>query len=764
VLDPGLTQASTARPGSRSLDAPLPLDAVITTSELNMRTLRDRDLAAEHLAMTELMEEMASAAGTTASDRIIRRLVDTTLRLCEADCAGMSMLEVDGGDEVFRWRAIAGRWAHLTGGTIDRHRSACGVVVQRNAPVLMERPQRYYGALPGGEAIAEMLMIPFHFEDRPVGTLWVVSLENRNRRRFDSEDLRLLTSLARFAAIAYRLTLTQDRVAQLRLEADLADSRLLQAISAELITENDEKGFRERLLDAAISIMHSDCASLQMFKEDAGGGHFELIAHRGFSQEAIDRWESVDSTTLTTCGEALRSGSRVVVPDLTKCEFMAGSEDLAVYLASGIRAAQSTPLLSRGGRLMGAFSTHWRSVHAPSDRDLRLLDILARQAADLLDRMLSEERLRDSDRRKEEFLATLAHELRNPLAPILNAVQYLELVAPVAPEMRWAREVIVRQTSHLTRLVDDLLDVSRINRGRLEIRKEQIDLARVLRTAMETTQPFLEQRRQTCRVALPAATLTVDADPMRLAQVFANLINNAAKFSSEGGTIELTVEASGEEVFVRVRDHGIGIEADDLPTIFDLFRRVRPSYEHDQGGLGIGLTLVKRLVEMHGGTVSASSAGPGLGSEFVVQLPVVATVDRAPLETSDSLGYGRSQLRVLVVDDHEDGARSMRRLLSVLGYDVRQAADGLEGLAAAEEFRPDVILLDIAMPKLDGYEVARRLRKEPWGEHMVLIAVTGWGKDSDKLRAADAGFDFHLTKPVDVGELTRALARAGVAM
>jgi signal transduction histidine kinase/CheY-like chemotaxis protein len=743
--------------GAPSPDALLPLEAVIITAELSRRTLRDRDLAAEHQAMTELMEDMATAEGGSASDRILRRLVETTCCLCHAHAAGISMLEMDGDREVFRWQAIAGRWAHLTGGTIETGRSSCGLVVQRNAPVLVAQPHRHYGLLPGHDPIYEMLIIPFHFEDRPVGTLWVASVDESGRP-FDAEDLRVLTSLARFAGFAYRLTLTQDRVAQLRLEAELADSRLLQAISSDLITENDEKGFRERLLDAAISIMHSDCASLQMFKEDANDGHFELIANRGFSQEAIDRWQWVTSTTLTSCGEVLRSGRRVICPDVEKCEFMAGSEDLAFYHRSGIRACQSTPLLSRSGRLMGAFSTHWRSPHTPSDRDLRLLDILARQAADLLERMLSEERLRESDRRKEEFLATLAHELRNPLAPILNAVQYLNLVAPVPPGMQWARDVILRQTTHLTRLVDDLLDVSRINHDRLEIRKERVDLSRVVQTAVETTQPFLEQRRQRLTVVLPAEQLAVDADPMRLSQVFANLINNAAKFSSEGASIEVIAEARGDEVCVRVRDHGIGIEAGELPTIFDIFRRVQPSYEQDQGGLGIGLTLVKRLVEMHGGVVDASSAGPGLGSEFAVCLPIAPALAESPVVPGESLSFGHSQLRVLVVDDHVDGATSMCRLLRALGYEARQACDGVAGLAAAAEFGPDVVLLDIAMPKLDGYEVARRLRAEPWGKHMLLIAVTGWGQDSDKQRATEAGFDCHLTKPVAVEDLTRAMS------
>jgi signal transduction histidine kinase/CheY-like chemotaxis protein len=752
----GASQGSLSGAYTAPLDTRVPIDAVIITPDLTRRPSRERDLASEHLAVTALMEDMASAAGKTCSDRILQRLVDTALSVCQADSAGMSMLEMDGANEVFRWRAMAGRWAHHAGGAIDRNRSACGVVVDTNAAVLMAWPHRHYGVLPGFGPVAELLLIPFYFEDRPVGTLWVV--QERDERQFDAEDLRLLTSLARFASIAYRLMLTHDHVTQLRLEAELADSRLLQTISAELITENDEKGFRERLLDAAMSIMRSDCANLQMFKEDAKGGQLQLIAHRGFSQEAIDHWQSVDCTTLTTCGEMLRSGSRVIASDVSTCAFMAGSEDQAFYLRCGLHAVQSTPLRSRSGRLLGALSTYWRTTHSPSARDLSLLDNLARQAADLLERMIAEDDLRESDRRKEEFLATLAHELRNPLAPILNAVQYLNLVAPVAPDVRWAREVIVRQTTHLTRLVDDLLDLSRINHDHLELKKELVDLARVVHTAVETTQPFVAHRGHSVSVVLPAERVMVDADPMRLSQVVANLINNAAKFSARGERIEVVVETCGTMVRVRVRDYGIGIEASELSSIFDLFKRVHSSLGHDEEGLGIGLTLVKRLVEMHGGTVSASSAGLGFGSEFTVELPVMTAAADASDTANATLSVGRGQLRVLIVDDHRDGATSMCRLLRALGYDARQANDGLAGFDAAAEFGPDVVLLDIGMPKLNGYDVARRLRAEPWGQTMFLVALTGWGQESDRRRALDAGFDEHLIKPVAVAELMQVLS------
>src|SRR5215831_6307414 len=284
------------------------------------------------------------------------------------------------------------------------------------------------------------------------------------------------------------------------LEAELADSRLLQAISAELITEDDERRLYDKILDAAMSIMRSDCASLQRFVEDADGGCLKLIAYRNFDEQSVAYWESVYPTTRSACGEVLRTGGRVIIPDVRDADFMAGTNELASCMKAGMSAVQSTPLLSRTGRLVGVFSNQWEKPHVPTERDLRLLDILARQAADLIERKLAEERLRESDRRKEEFLATLAHELRNPLAPIRNAIQILKLLGPPDPELQWAREVILRQTNHLARLVDDLLDVSRINRDRLEIHKQTVSVSQVLKSAIETTQSLMLQRGHTLTV------------------------------------------------------------------------------------------------------------------------------------------------------------------------------------------------------------------------------------------------------------------------
>jgi len=764
----------------------VPLESVITTAELNRRPARARDHETEIHAVLALMDEMAGATGIAGADRVLQRLVDTALRLCRAHSAGVSLLEHDGGEALFRWRAIAGPWAKFLGGSIGRDCSPCGTVVDRNMPILMAHPERHYGFSVDAPAIEEVLLIPFHHEGRPVGTLWVIAHDDTCR--FDSEDRRLMTSLSRFATTAYQLLVAQElknelgarrvterrlaadleahqrtdaavKVTQERLEAELGDSRLLQAISAELITQDDVSALYEKILDAALSIMRSDFASMQVFVEGANGGVLKLIAHRGLDAEAAAYFDSVFPTTRSTCGQVLRVCDRVIVPDVDECEFMAGSDELTQFERAGIRAMQSTPLLSRSGRLVGVITTHWRSPHAPAGRELRLLDILSRQAADLIERRKAEETLRESDRRKDEFLATLAHELRNPLAPIRNAIQLLQLKGPPDPELTWARGVIDRQTLHLTRLVDDLLDVSRITRDRLELRTAPIELGKVNQMAVETSQPAIEQRAHTLIVSVLPESGIVDADPRRLAQVFANLLNNAAKYSEPGGTIVLSAERRDDDIVVRVRDHGIGIDEETLPRIFDLFSQLHPWLEREQGGLGIGLALVKRLVEMHNGRVTVSSEGVGRGSEFVVELPIVVPISGAPAMTDEPVSAKGSK-RVLVVDDYQDGAATMCRLLGILGYETCLAEDGLAGLKAAAEFRPDVALLDIGMPKLNGYELARRLRADPWGKSMVLIAVTGWGGAHDKQRTAEAGFDHHLTKPVMPAELTRLLASA----
>ncbi len=376
---------------------------------------------------------------------------------------------------------------------------------------------------------------------------------------------------------------------------------------------------------------------------------------------------------------------------------------------------------------------------------------------DITERKQAEQALQEADRRKDEFLATLAHELRNPLAPIRSGLELMKLAGTNREATERARTIMERQLHQMVRLVDDLLDVSRISRGVLELRKEHVDLASVVRSAVETNRPLMEQYGHELTVGMPAGQIVVDADPTRLAQVFANLLNNAAHYTRKGGRVSLTVTTEGTGVVVSVADSGIGIPADMLPRVFDMFTQVDRSLEKSRGGLGIGLSIVKRLVEMHGGTVEARSPGRGLGSEFVVRLPAIRITAPAQPQSDESARAGSAR-RILVADDNEDAAYGLSSLLEILGHEVRTAADGLEAIDVASAFRPDVLLLDIGMPRLNGYDTCRRIREQPWGRSVVIVALTGWGQAEDKRRSHEAGFDHHLVKPIDFAMLQKLLA------
>jgi two-component system, chemotaxis family, CheB/CheR fusion protein len=380
-------------------------------------------------------------------------------------------------------------------------------------------------------------------------------------------------------------------------------------------------------------------------------------------------------------------------------------------------------------------------------------------ARDVTARKRTEAELKEAARRKDEFLAMLAHELRNPLAPIRNAVEILRESTPV-PQHQWATEVLERQVHQLTRLVDDLLDVSRITRGKIDLRKQRVELAAVVESAVEASQPLIDKWGHQLAVTLPPEPVYLKADPTRLAQVFLNLLNNAAKFTSPGGQIWLTAEREGESVVVQVKDTGIGIRREMLSQVFELFTQAESSLARSQGGLGIGLTLVQRLVEMHGGTVEARSAGPGQGSEFIVRLPVAEPAEDGERQGDPGAGERAPEpagMRILVVDDYRDAADSLAVLLRMMGHAVHTAYDGLEALEMAAAWPPEVVLLDIGLPKLNGYEVAERLRAEHGGD-LALIALTGWGQPEDRRRAHEAGFDHHLTKPVELDALRQLLA------
>lgn len=370
----------------------------------------------------------------------------------------------------------------------------------------------------------------------------------------------------------------------------------------------------------------------------------------------------------------------------------------------------------------------------------------------------SEAALKEADRRKDEFLALLAHELRNPLAPIRTGLELMRLAGDDPAVVEEVRTTIERQSQQMVRLIDDLLDVSRITRGAMELRKSRVELATVVESAVETALPIVRDMEHQLNVDLPKHPIVVEADPTRLAQVIANLLNNAAKYMPHGGRIDLVVRREASAVTIAVKDTGIGIPSEMIDRIFEMFTQVDGSLERAHGGLGIGLTLVKRLVEMHGGTVEARSEGVDRGSEFIVRLPIVVELLGDPHEKNGEAPAPSGKRRILVVDDNENAAKVMGMLLQALGNEVQTAFDGLEAIKLAERFRPDVMLLDIGMPKMNGYETARRLREQPWGADILLAALTGWGQEDDKRRTREAGFDHHFVKPLDPAVLQRFLA------
>jgi signal transduction histidine kinase len=438
---------------------------------------------------------------------------------------------------------------------------------------------------------------------------------------------------------------------------------------------------------------------------------------------------------------------------------MAGALVVALLLSNTLQRAVTQPILAVTAAARRVVESNDYTVRAQPQAGYetgllaeafnRMLSEIDRRASEILremrEREHAEEALRAADRQKDRFLATLAHELRNPLAPITSSLQILKQKGGSDPDLVYARDVVDRQVRHMSRLLDDLLEVGRITNDKLELRLQRITLASVVHAALETSRPLIEQGGHRLVVELPPEDLHLDADPVRMAQVVSNLLNNAARYSNAGGTIELQASREGREAVVRVRDNGIGIAAQELPGLFDIFSQAATAQRHAGGGLGLGLFLVKSLVALHGGSVAAHSDGAGRGSEFTVRLPLAPAPAAASQPPAEAGAPGKR--RILVVDDNVDAATSLALMLSMTGNELQVAHGGQEALDKAAAFRPDVVLLDIGMPEMDGYETARRMRATDWGSVARLVALTGWGQDADRRRAFEAGFDNHIVKP-----------------
>ncbi|TMG82501.1 MAG: response regulator [Betaproteobacteria bacterium] len=432
-----------------------------------------------------------------------------------------------------------------------------------------------------------------------------------------------------------------------------------------------------------------------------------------------------------------------------------------VSIAQAIHCVAFVPLLARGGTL-GVLALALGSSGREFDADtLAIATDLAGRAATALDNALLYGKIQEEDRRKDEFLAMLAHELRNPLAPISNAVHVLQMADQAPTKLNWATDVIGRQLKQLVRLVDDLLDVSRVTSGKIDLKIESVDVGDVVVAAVETSRPYVDALEHTLTVLLPPERLLLRGDFARVAQVLANLINNAAKYTDRGGRISVTAAREGTEIVFRVRDTGVGIPKELLSSIFEPFTQVERTLDRARGGLGLGLTLVRRLVEMHGGRVLVQSEGLGLGSEFTVAFPAVSAArhaDAEPRETAQFPPAAPLGLCVLVVDDNRDVAESTAVLLRMAGCDVHVAYDGDEALRAMPRLGPDAVLLDIGLPRINGYEVAERIRAEPDYRRTLLVAVSGYGHEEHRLQSQRVGFDYHIVKPIDPPVLTRLLA------
>jgi signal transduction histidine kinase/CheY-like chemotaxis protein len=551
-----------------------------------------------------------------------------------------------------------------------------------------------------------------------------------------------------------KLEAVRAEAAKEALERRAARDGLLSRTATSLLKCRDPRSIFEQVCREAMDFLDCDVFLACLFDEGTERQH--LAACAGVSETEVSAIRCLECRR-ETCGRLFLAGDRVAdrILGATVCP----RDEMLEAL--GIKRYCCQPLLEQG-RTIGALMFGARAPRDLGATTIEFTGVIAQLISMAVSRARAEERLqeatatlRKADRRKDEFLATIAHELRNPLAPILTGLEVLKRTEDDRERRSAMVAMMERQAGSLVRLVDDLLEVSRITQGKIELRKESVDISKAIRLALETSRPFIRERSHRVKVNESQETLLVLADLTRLAQVFSNLLNNAAKFCSSGGSIEISSERLDDAVVVTVRDNGRGISPEALPHIFELF--VQSDQSAQSGGLGIGLALVRNLVELHGGTVSAQSAGIGKGSEFVVSLPAYA--EMTPAAATPSRSVGPLSNRVLVIDDNRDAADALCALLNSLGATARAIYDGRAGAAAVREFAPDTVLLDLGMPDFDGYQTAKLIRQNAGRPDLTLVAVTGWGQEDARAKTAEAGFDEHLTKPASLEVMQQVLSR-----
>lgn len=543
----------------------------------------------------------------------------------------------------------------------------------------------------------------------------------------------------------------RERVRQLDVLAHASQSLILG--------EQDPATMRRELLERVRAAAGCEICLDYGVSED--GKSMLLQSSMGLSDAQRDEMACVPVAD-SPCGLVVQRKSRIVVDDLQQSPF----ERVRRLKEAGARCYVGYPLMAHG-HVYGVAAFVSTSLDRFRGGDLLVIKSLCDQVSAMLERShlvaeLSrrEQTLRKADQAKDEMIATLAHELRNPLAPLRNAVSILHHDLTDPRRVAWCRDIIERQVVQMSHLLEDLLDASRLTRRKIELRIERLELRRVIGQAVEAIQPLIDEKRHRLRLDLPAQPIVVHADLTRLTQVIANLLSNAAKYSDPGSDIVLRAWRDGETACVSVHDNGIGIAAEQLPLIFDMFSQLSPALERSSGGLGIGLALARGLTEQHGGTLQAHSDGPGMGSEFTLRLPIGDATPKTAAAPRHPEAADPPRRRLLVVDDNVDAAQTLAAMLSLHGQEVRTAYGGAEALQLAAQWQPDVALLDIGMPELNGYELCQRLRDQSPGRPPLFIACTGWGQEADRERAHDAGFDFHLVKPVDISSLLHLLGVA----
>lgn len=709
--------------------------------------------------LTALVEASAALTDTLTPPAVSAAVLRLSERLLSADAYA-----------VWRWHSQSARWqiAASSGLSDAYHRATIQMLEKVSGapdspviaddvfavPMLAERKAAYQA-----EGIRSLLVVPLRIRGENGGML---AIYHRQPHHFGDIEIRVATALANLAAAA--IGSAELYAEQIRLNADRKrseqDARFLAEASAALAGLVDYQSTLQKVARLAVPTFADWCA-VDMLDED-GALRRLAVAHVDPSKvelaHELYRRYPPDPAAPQGAWNIIRTGNSEIVADIDDkllVATIADAELLRIMRELGLKSYMGVPLSVRGS-VLGVITF----IAAESGRryevaDLTIAEDLAHRAAIAIENARLYQSAREADRRKDEFFALLGHELRNPLAPMCNALNVLKLPGADAAITNRARAMMERQVEYMVRLVDDLLDMSRIMRGKIELRTEPVELATVIARAIETAQPYIEAEEHHLQIDIQPEPLWVNGDLVRLAQVFSNLLSNAAKYTDRGGQIWLTARREDGVAVVRVRDTGIGIRPEAFPRLFDMFFQAERRTKESQGGLGIGLSLVRGLVELHGGSAEAYSGGLGQGSEFLVRLPLLAAEEKRVQHRSPAT-KAREKLpprRVLVVDDNVDAADSLALLLRLQGLDVEVAYDGVSALEKAEAELPSLAFLDLGMPRMDGYELARAFRARPAFEGIVLVALTGWGQSEDRQRTRAAGFDYHFVKPVEAEAL-----------